>query len=213
MKNEKSSINNFIAFYAKAEKLKSTMRHSWLTNGRQESSAEHSWMLGLLAIVLSGELETKVDILKVVKMVTVHDLAEAITGDIPSHEISSRKENKYQAEKDAFKELAQDLPKKTAEEIVSLWEEFEENETVEAKFANALDKLEATLQHNVAPIETWDQGDFDIGPYYKEHFFDFDAFIRELKDAADRGTMEKVIDAKAESRVDRKHLERYQNEK
>jgi len=206
----KELIKNFIDFHKKAEKLKTTMRHSWLTDSsRQESVAEHSWMLSLLAILLSDKIATKVDLLKVLKMVIIHDLAESITGDIPSHEVSTRQENKYENEKKAFENLIKSLPKEKANEIISLWEEFEKNETPEAKFGNSLDKVEAVMQHNLSDISTWDQGDFNIQPYYKNHYFDSDSFIRAFKDVVDDQTMKKILGAKAENKIDVKHLERY----
>jgi putative hydrolase of HD superfamily len=206
------SINNLIDFYKKAEKLKTTTRHSWLSNPtRQESAAEHSWMLCLLAMVASDQIETKVDLLKVMKMVTIHDLAEAVTGDIPSHEISERnlKENKYKAEETALQSLVNELPKKQAEEMINLWREMEENKTAEAQLSHSLDKIEAIMQHNIADISTWDQGDFDIQPYYKDDYFNFDTFIRAFKNIVDNQTIQKIISAKSESRIDVKHLEKY----
>ncbi len=213
MKNTKvAMINNYLQFYTKAEKLKTTMRHSWLADSnRQESTAEHSWMLGLLAIVLADELERKVDKSKVIEMVIVHDLAEAVTGDIPSFEISTRQNNKHKAEEKALAYIVADLPKKTQKRIIDLWNEFEECKTLEARFANSLDKVEACIQHNLADISTWDDGDYNIGPYYKNHFFDFDSFIRSFKDKVDVDTMQKIVDAKQEKRVSIDHLERFKH--
>ncbi len=203
-------IKNLIDFHKKAEKLKITTRHSWLSNPkRQESVAEHSWMLCLLAIILSDKLTKKIDLLKVLKMLTIHDLAESVTGDIPSWEISTRQKNKYKYEKKAFKKIVADLPKNKAKEIISLWEEFEENKTKEAKFANSLDKIEVVMQHNIADISTWDHGDYDASPYYKDEYFDFDPFMRALRDVVSIQGMQKVIKAKTENRLDKKHLERY----
>src|SRR5690349_16823758 len=102
-------------------------------------------MLGILAIIFFAELDTKVDLLKSLKMVLIHDLTEAVTGDIPAFEISARQNGKHQAEKDALSYLVTSLPKQTAHEIVSLWEEFEERRTPEAKFANSLDALEVLM--------------------------------------------------------------------
>jgi len=208
--DESTLIQKFIDFHRKAAKLKGTTRHSWLsdTSSRQESVAEHSWMLCVLAILMADELQEKVDLLKVLKMVVIHDLAESVTGDIPSHEISDRQNTKKEAEKAAFNDLVKDLPRK-GEEILSLWKEFERNETPEAQFANALDKVEALLQHNIASIETWAQGDFNVGPYYKDHYFNFDKFIRAFKDVVDIQTMEKIIDSSNENRIEKKHLEKY----
>ena len=205
-------IKDFLNFYKKAEKLKSTLRHSWLSEtNRQESSAEHSWMLGLLAIVLFDQIKTKVNKEKVLKLVLIHDLAEAITGDIPSHEISKRQNSKKASEKRAMLKITSGLNKKTANEIFALWEEFEECKTPESKFANSLDKIEAVIQHNLADIRTWDQGDYNIGPYYKDQYFDFDIFMRSFKNFVDIDTMKKILKAKQGKRIDPKHLLRFKS--
>ena len=203
-------IPSFIEFHKKAEKLKIATRHSWLTDAsRQESVAEHSWMLTLLALLLSDQIDTRVDLLKVLKMLIVHDLAEAVTGDIPAHEVSARQDHKQEAERSAFKSLVENLSEEKSREIIGLWEEFEERKTPEAQFANSLDKVEAVMQHNISDIQTWDQGDFNVHPYYKNQFFDFDSFMRRFKDVVDRQSMQKILDAGAESRIDPKHLETY----
>jgi putative hydrolase of HD superfamily len=148
-------------------------------------------------------------LLKVIKMLIIHDLAESVTGDIPSQEVSIRQDNKYRNEKKAFKGLVASLPKEKAKEIIVLWEEFEKKETSEAKFANSLDKIEAVMQHNLSDISTWDQGDFNVHPYYKNDYFDFDFFMRNFKDIVDNQSMKKILGAKAEHRIDAKHLEKY----
>ncbi|OGI65247.1 hypothetical protein A3A95_03640 [Candidatus Nomurabacteria bacterium RIFCSPLOWO2_01_FULL_39_18] len=206
----KKLIKNLINFHKKAEKLKTTTRHSWLSDSkRQESVAEHSWMLCLLAVILEDKLKKKVNLLKILKMLLIHDLAESVTGDIPVHEVSARQNRKYESEKKVFKKLVKNLPNKNAKEIISLWEEFEENKTKEAKFANSLDKMEAIMQHNLADISTFDQGDFDVHPYYKDEYFYYDSFIRAFKDVVDIQSMEKIIEAKAAHRIEAKHLEKY----
>jgi len=216
MDRDKKEIKKLIDFYKKAEKLKTTTRHSWLSNPkRQESVAEHSWMLGLLAIILSNKLDKKINLLKVLKMLTIHDLAESITGDIPAHEISKRntKENKHKTEKKALKIILSGLPKPNIKELTNLWEEMEKKETLEAKFAQSLDKLEAVMQHHLVDISTWDQGDYDASPYHKEEYSDFDPFMKLLREAISVQGMEKIIKAKTTHRLDPKHLERYKKEK
>lgn len=212
----KKVINSFIDFHKKAEKLKTTMRHSWLSNSsRQESVAEHSWMLCLLALILADQIKTKVDLLKIFKMVTIHDLAEAVTGDISAHEISARntKENKYKAEQKALKSLLSGLPKVKAREIIDLWEEMEKKETTEAKFAQSLDKIEVVMQHHIADISTWDQGDYNASPYYKEEYSDFDPFMKTLRGVVSMQGMKKILRAGTEHLLDPKHLERYEKRK
>ena len=88
-------IQSILVFLKKAEKLKTELRHSWTSNTqRQESVAEHCWSACLIAILLFKELQEPVDQLKVLKMIVVHDLAEAIAGDIPAFEVSQQQTNK-----------------------------------------------------------------------------------------------------------------------
>ena len=214
MKNNKKDIKNLIDFYKKAEKLKTTTRHSWTSNpSRQESVAEHSWMLCLLAILLFDKLDGKVNLFKVLKMLIIHDLAEAVNGDIPAFEVSARQKLKHENEKKALKKLVRKLPKQRAGEIVSLLKEFDDNKTPEAQFSNSLDKIEVLMQHNVSDISTWGQGDFDTNPYYKDHFFNFSSFMRTLKNTIDNQTMKKIINTKKEHRVSKIHLEKYKKSK
>ncbi len=207
-------IKNLINFYKKAEKLKTTTRHSWLSDSsRQESVAEHSWMLCLLAMLLSDKINKKVNLLKIFKMLVIHDLAEAMTGDIPAFEVSIRYQIKHKNEEKALKKLVNKLPDEKAKEIISLWKEFEKNTTPEAKFGNSLDKIEVVLQHNIADISTWGKGDFKINPYYKNNYFEFDSFMKAFKDIVDNQTMEKIIKAKKRHKVDKKYLEKYKKSK
>ena len=206
-------IKSFIDFHKKAEKLKTTTRHSWLTNSsRQESVAEHSWMICLLAIVLAPKLDSKVDLLKVLKMLIIHDLAESITGDFPDFSVKPDY-NKYPAEEQALRKIVERIPKDRANEIMNLWQGFEKRNSMMPKFANALDKREAIMQHNLADIKTWEDGDFLMHPYYKDSFFDFDSFMRAFKDVVDNQSMEKIITEKVEHRIDSKHVDRYNKNK
>ena len=76
---------------ALAENLKTEMRHSWLSNGRQESVAEHTWMMSVAAVLMAPHLQHPVDLGQTLKLIALHDIAEAITGDIPYFEESARK--------------------------------------------------------------------------------------------------------------------------
>lgn len=110
----KTNIAELYAFIVRAEKLKVELRHSWNSDpNRQESVAEHSWMMALLAMAIFDEIDIEVDQLKVMKMVAIHDLAEAITGDIPSFATEARV-GKYKREQEAMRTILTDLPKHTA---------------------------------------------------------------------------------------------------
>lgn len=141
-----------------AEKLKFEMRHSWLSNGRQESVAEHTWRVGLMAVLIEPYIEEKLDMAKLLKMIMIHDLVEAEAKDVPAFDTlfdTERKEQKQLAEQTAMENIKAMLEEEPGKELQALWLEFEAKKTFEAKVANALDKLEAQLQHNEASIDTW----------------------------------------------------------
>lgn len=139
-------IKERLSFLQEAEKLKSVLRSAHTSTGRTESTAEHSWRLSLMAMIFEDEL-AGVDMLRVLKMCLVHDLGEAIHGDIPAVERDLHPD-KGEQEKDALLHLTRALGEKQREEILSLWQEYECAASPEARAVKALDKLETILQHN-----------------------------------------------------------------
>ncbi len=193
MERQPNQAQIILTFLRQAEKLKTELRHSWLSDPtRQESVAEHTWMSLLFAMAVATSMEQEIDQLKVLKMLIIHDLPEAIIGDIPVFEISERKEQKYETEKRAIREITHSLPHQLAEEICALWQEFEAKETNEALLAQAIDKMEANIQHNLADLDTWDEGDYRVQVGYKDPYFQFDRFIKDLKVAVNQQTYKKV---------------------
>ena len=208
-------ILGIIDFIKKAEKLKTELRHSWTSNvDRQESVAEHTWSTSLLAMILFDEISIKVDQLHVLKMIIIHDLAEAVVGDVPAFEVSKRQDNKLENEERAIREILSSLDnKKIADEIVALWEEFEERKTPEAMLAKACDKFDVLLQHLNTDIKTWDKGDYKQNPYDSEYRFNFDSFIRELKDKLNFNTMGALEDVGLLDKVSEEHSETWKKQK
>lgn len=199
----KKNIDNLVEFYIEAEKLKATIRHCWTSDTtRTESVAEHSWMLNLMAVTLFEYIELEIDQLKILKMLTIHDLAEAVTGDIPAHEISDRQNQKQQNELAAMKKITSKLNKQAKEEILTLWLEFEEKQTNEAKLAQIIDKLEAALQHCIVGADKWDDGDFrHHGSFYKLDYTQVGKPVKLLRDAIGKLSIEKVTEAKQLDRL------------
>ncbi|MBS0271489.1 MAG: HD domain-containing protein [Proteobacteria bacterium] len=150
-------INQIIEFLNIAEKLKCEMRHSWLSSGRQESVAEHTWRMSLMIPLFAPYLSQPIDLEKCLKMAILHDLAEAEVGDIPVFEIKTleEKERKQASERTAMVKICAALPDETGKDFLSLWEEYEEKKSYEALFINALDKIEVHLQHVEASLSTW----------------------------------------------------------
>jgi putative hydrolase of HD superfamily len=145
-------LDGILDFLRGAEKLKSTLRTCYASTGRQESVAEHSWRLALLAMLLRHEFPG-LDDGKVLRMCLIHDLGEAIGGDIPAPEQARRREEDPSAGK-AVQErrdlltLLEPLPPALQREITMLWDEYEAAASPEARLVKALDKLETILQHN-----------------------------------------------------------------
>jgi putative hydrolase of HD superfamily len=160
-------------------------------------------MMSLMAFILMSEVEPHLDLLKVLKMVIIHDLVEVIAGDIPVHEHSERQHNKFETEKKALDQLLARLPNATlSDEIRELWSEFEIRESVEAKYAKAMDTLEVVLQHCIADLNTWDNQDFAwaLSPVQDGHL-NFNPFLRRLKDRVNARTVSKIEAAKAVNRL------------
>ena len=147
-------VTKILDFLQAAERLKKELRHSWLSDGRQESVAEHSWQACLLALLLHDHLEYKVDISRVLEMLIVHDLGEVVAGDQPYFEIVERDRHE-KTERLAVEELARQLPSTSVRRVLQLWEEFAHGRTREALFARAVDDIEVQIQHNMAAIQTW----------------------------------------------------------
>ncbi len=139
-------IQGALAFLREAERLKSTLRSGFTSQGRPESTAEHSWRLCLMALVFADEFES-IDLLRLIKLCIVHDLGEALSGDIPAIYQTGDMSKSVQERAD-LEVLTQALDPKKRAEIIGLWEEYETAASPEAVLAKGLDKLETILQHN-----------------------------------------------------------------
>lgn len=146
-----------INFIKEIDKLKYIQRKTKLINSnRPENDAEHSWHLAVMAIVLSAHANSTVDILKVVKMVLIHDIVEIDAGDTFIYD--TQKDHTNTAEEfEAAKRIFGLLPADQAAHFIAIWEEFEEGKTAEAKFARTMDRLEPLLQNASNQGGTWSE--------------------------------------------------------
>lgn len=155
---------NQIAFIKEIDKVKYIQRKTKLFNSdRCENDAEHSWHLALMAIVLAEHSNEPIDVLKVVKMVLIHDIVEIDAGDIFLYDSQLNHDNTDE-ERLAANRIFGLLPEKQAQDFIAIWEEFEAGETNEAKFARSMDRLEPLLQNTSNNGGTWRE--FDV-PYSK----------------------------------------------
>ena len=135
-----------LAFLRAAESLKYMTRTSWTSDGSQETVAAHTWRLCLMALVLSPHFPG-IDLSKLLRLCLVHDLGEAISGDI-SAALQALVPNKAAQERADLVQLVQPLPEGVQADLVALWDEYDAAASPEAKLAKGLDKLETILQHN-----------------------------------------------------------------
>lgn len=144
-----------ISFIKEIDKLKYIQRKTKLFNSdRPENDAEHSWHLAMMTIVLAEHSDKPIDILKVLKMVLIHDIVEIDAGDIFIYD-SEKNHTNTDEELIAAKRIFGLLPTEQAEEFIAIWEEFEEGMTDEAKFAKAMDRFEPLLQNTSNNGGTW----------------------------------------------------------
>lgn len=145
---DRDRLSRQIEFLVEIDRLKGIIRQSLLMDGsRQENSAEHSWHLALLAMVLAEHSRVPVNLSKVLKMVLVHDLVEIDAGDTYCYDEAGNRD-KAEREIRAADRIFNLLPGDQAQEFRSLWEEFESAGTPEALFAAALDRLQPLLNNS-----------------------------------------------------------------
>lgn len=204
--------HQFLEFYKLAEKLKTTLRHSWLSNGRQESVADHTWMMALLSLALLPHIKQPLNTQKILKMIILHDLAEALTSDLPIWQGQEDLLHKHQEEEEAMQKILAPLDEATRHELMTIWHEYEQRQTAEAKFVKAIDTLDVIVQHNVAPIDTWDDNDYlwQLSPL-QDAFFDFDKILRKLKAEIDKWSIEKADEAGGMAKLDQEELKKKQH--
>ena len=147
-----ADVTGIIRLLGLSSKLKNTMRHDYTSTGRNESVADHSWRLALLVFIIAPYLESSIDTTKAIKMALIHDIVEAVTGDIPYFRATGCK---HKNELKAMDALRQTLGDEAFKMIYHLWIEYEQQETNEAKIVKALDKIEAQIQQNEAGFATW----------------------------------------------------------
>jgi putative hydrolase of HD superfamily len=143
-------------FVSEAGRLKGVLRQTPLTEpARRENSAEHSWHLAVMALVLADHAPPGTDLGRVIAMLLVHDLVEIDAGDLFLYAAAAQHARQEEAERAAADRIFALLPVGQAERVRALWDEFEERSTPEARFARALDRLQPMLANVQAGGGTW----------------------------------------------------------
>jgi len=144
-----------LAFLNEIDRLKSVVRLTPLIDrSRRENSAEHSWHLAMYALVLAEHAAGSVDVLRVVKMLLIHDIVEIDAGDVPFH-VPSTHTGQTERERLAAERIFGLLPEAQAAEFRELWFEFEAAQSDDARFAKALDRFQPMLHNAATDGGTW----------------------------------------------------------
>ena len=178
----------FLEILHVAERLKDTPRHCTTTNGRIESVAEHSWRVSLMAFLLKEQFP-EADMDKVQQMCLIHDLGECFTGDIP---VFRKTESDRDAEDYLLQQWVHSLPAEISASMEALYEEMEAQQTPESKIYKALDKLEAVIQHNESPIETWEGHEYELNKTYAFDTVAFSSWLTDLRKEILKDTLDKI---------------------
>lgn len=171
-----------------AEKLKCNTRHCYTSSGRHESVAEHCWRTALMAMLLETEFP-QADMNKVIKMILIHDLGEAFTGDIPCFNKTSKDETN---ESNVLDDWVKTFPEPEQKQWLELYAEMNALETQEAKIYKALDKLEAVIQHDESDLSTWIPLEYELQFKYGLENVQFSDYMKNLKTEIDKITKSKI---------------------
>jgi len=149
------SLAKAIDFIVKIDALKKIQRKtSIICGGRLENSAEHSWHLMMMAMALQNFANDKIDLFKTLKMLSIHDLGETGNKDVYLYDTAGR-EASEKIERQTMQDLCALLPQDTADEFLSLWQEFLDGNSAESKFARALDRFEPFLSNAMNSGGSW----------------------------------------------------------
>ncbi len=161
-------LNKQIRFMMEVDKLKTILRRNHITSHRRENTAEHSWHITLFALILAEYSNHDIDILKVLKMLLIHDIVEIDAGDTFVYDTIGARD-KALREQAAAERIFGLLPEDQKKEMQELWQEFEQRETAESRFAAALDRLNPMLMNVYSDGKTWIDHSISVQQVYNHN--------------------------------------------
>ncbi len=151
----KTRLERQFDFIIEADKEKSIYRQTRLSNGKDhENDADHAWHMALMCILLSEYSNEEIDVLRTISMILIHDIVEIDAGDTYAYDAQGVSTQREREEKAADR-IYNLLPPDQAEKLRSLWDEFEEGKTPEAKFARTLDNIQPAMLNNATNGIEW----------------------------------------------------------
>lgn len=153
MKNEE--LTQLFDFIREIDKEKMIYRQTYITGGeRKENDAEHAWHAALMAILLSEYSNEEIDVLKTVTMILIHDIVEIDAGDTYAYD-EAAKTTQRERETKAADRIFGLLPHEKGNQLRALWDEFEQNDTPEARFAHVMDNLQPMMLNSYTGGKAW----------------------------------------------------------
>ena len=154
-KSDKERLDKQFAFARELDKEKLKGRQTYLANGeRKENDAEHAWHMAIMALILSEYANEEIDVLRTISMILIHDVVEIDAGDTYAYDENGKKSQREREVK-AAERLFGMLPKDQAVKFRNLWEEFEAQETKEAKFARTMDNIQPVVLNDASDGRSW----------------------------------------------------------
>lgn len=154
-------MKNYLNFINLLEELKLVERANLVSGGRRrENSAEHSWHVSMMALLLGEKLSPEANLPRVIEMLLVHDIVEIKAGDTFFTDVD---ENTEKREREGLREILSLLPEETGRKLEDLWEEFQERATPESRLANALDGIQPILNYYFVGVPYMEHPELTIG--------------------------------------------------
>lgn len=166
---EQNRLEKQMEFIVEMDKTKQIVRQTYLADGsRKENDAEHAWHLAMMAYLLREHANEEIDVAKTMMMVLIHDLVEIDAGDTYAYDEQGNLD-KREREVRAADRIFPILPQDQAKELRALWEEFEENETPEARFAHTLDHVQPLLLNHASGGKSWREHEVELDKILKRN--------------------------------------------
>lgn len=167
MENER--MYSQFQFSRELDKEKFIERQTYLSDGkRRENDAEHAWHMAVMALILSEYSNEKIDLLKTISMILIHDVVEIDAGDTYAYDEEGKK-TQEEREKKAADRLFGILPKEQGEYFKKLWYEFEERKTPEAKFARTMDCIQPLMLNDATDGKSWKEHSVHLSQVLKRN--------------------------------------------
>ena len=165
MDNER--IRKQFEFIKEIDKEKLIKRRNYISDGvTRENDAEHAWHMAMMAILLSEYSDEPIDVLKTVTMILAHDLVEIKAGDTYAYD-EQAKQSQREREMEAADAIFSMLPEDQGKKLRALWDEFEEGQTAEARFANAMDRTQPLVLHDLTEGKAWVENGINLAQVTK----------------------------------------------